>query len=246
MEEAPIASEVNIPDSPTTLQHSIASEMSESKGRVRTRCAVSTCRRPHHDHTVDDDGQRIILHKFPTNPELVRAWFTRIGNKDGVRTSHSYVCSLHFQPSDYKRDLQNELLGIPSRKRNQLNPDAVPSLLLPNLSPSIEQEIQRAARLKEKCERRIRQEYISKLTYLRMVALLISTKADTGSFLFFNLQNRLRRNSRQRKQKRQRHLWSLCHSSPPPSPSHQVALLRNVNQSPALPLLCHHRNRLCH
>ena len=35
------------------------------------------------------------------------------------------VCSLHFSDSCYERDLRNELLGIPVRKR--LLPDAVPT-----------------------------------------------------------------------------------------------------------------------
>ena len=35
------------------------------------------------------------------------------------------ICSLHFTDTSYERDLRNELLGLPIRKR--LLPDAVPT-----------------------------------------------------------------------------------------------------------------------
>ncbi len=45
------------------------------------------------------------------------------------------VCSKHFQPDDYQRDLKNELLNLPPRK---LLKDSVPSLELGNVTTNNE------------------------------------------------------------------------------------------------------------
>ena len=63
------------------------------------------------------------------------------------------VCSNHFQPTDYKWDLQNELLGLPICKR--LNKEIVPSLKLyyPQDQEQKPSKLNRS-RLKQKLEQR--------------------------------------------------------------------------------------------
>ena len=46
----------------------------------------------------------------------------------GIRVENMRVCSLHFDDSAYERDLRNELLGLPTRKK--LLSDAVPTKCL--------------------------------------------------------------------------------------------------------------------
>ena len=57
--------------------------------------------------------------------ELRRRWVLACRRKDVFNPSSGRVCCLHFLPSDFKRDLRNELLGLPTVKR--LHEDAVPS-----------------------------------------------------------------------------------------------------------------------
>lgn len=50
--------------------------------------------------------------------------------KEQHRPNFARVCSAHFSPKCYRRDLQHELLGLPLRKK--LKPDAVPDINLPS------------------------------------------------------------------------------------------------------------------
>ena len=85
-------------------------------------CAVAICNSP--------KCNSIIYHKFPKDSELAKKWIVACKRKDKINPKTSSVCSEHFLPSDYKRDLQNELLGRPIKQI--LNKDAVPSV---NLAP---------------------------------------------------------------------------------------------------------------
>jgi hypothetical protein len=50
---------------------------------------------------------------------------TACHRKDEFDPSKGRVCCIHFLPSDFKRDLKNELLGLPTVKRLQEN--AIPT-----------------------------------------------------------------------------------------------------------------------
>ncbi|XP_049843820.1 uncharacterized protein LOC126295379 [Schistocerca gregaria] len=72
----------------------------------------------------------VVWHSFPKDEYLRCEWIARCKRAGRVNVKGGRVCSLHFQPEDYVRDLRNELLRLPSRKK--LVPTAVPSLNIPS------------------------------------------------------------------------------------------------------------------
>ena len=90
---------------------------SESKKKTKKICAVAVCPSPKDSH--------IIYHSFPKNDLMKKTWVVKCKRDDSFNCRFATVCSNHFLPSDYERDLRNELLGIPQRKK--LKQDAVPS-----------------------------------------------------------------------------------------------------------------------
>jgi len=84
-------------------------------------CAVAVCK--------SRKTESIIFHRFPKDTVRQKQWAHACKRDDRLLNPQTaLVCSLHFQPSDYERDLPNELLGLPVRKR--LKKSAVPTLKL--------------------------------------------------------------------------------------------------------------------
>lgn len=90
------------------------------------QCFVSSCKN-YYNKTRGDSS--VIYHTFPSSPTRARKWVEACGGKQ-ERPSFGRVCSAHFSPKCYHRDLQHELLGLPLRKK--LKPDAVPDINLPS------------------------------------------------------------------------------------------------------------------
>ncbi|KAF2878709.1 hypothetical protein ILUMI_27461 [Ignelater luminosus] len=86
------------------------------------RCSVGPCK----SHGGKTKG--VSFFSFPRNPQIRHEWIRKCNRPVKINADHARVCSLHFLPSDYERNLKAELLNIPCRKR--LKPNAVPSLLL--------------------------------------------------------------------------------------------------------------------
>lgn len=92
------------------------------------QCFVSTC--GNYYEKTRKGTSRIIYHMFPQSRTLALKWAEVCGGQKGqLPPTYRRVCSQHFSPGCYQRDLQHELLGLPERKR--LKPDAVPDLGLP-------------------------------------------------------------------------------------------------------------------
>ena len=109
-------------------------------------CAVAVCSSPKSDST--------IYHQFPKDNIRQKKLTIACKRDDHLfNPQTALVCSNHFQPTDYKQGLQNELLGLPIRKR--LNKEAVPSLKL-NYLQDQEQKPSKlnGSRLKQKLEQR--------------------------------------------------------------------------------------------
>ena len=69
---------------------------------------------------------------FPKNEEYRRKWVQICRRADNINDKYARVCSLHFEPSAYERNLKYELLGTPlPRKLARLKEDALPTLHLP-------------------------------------------------------------------------------------------------------------------
>ena len=131
-----------------------------AKKRTNCVCAVAVCPSP--------KSSSITYHRFPQDPETRKKWVQACKRKDGLLNPlTAHVCSSHFQPSDYERDLKNELLGLPVR--NLLKKSAVPSLKLnygEDKKPS-EAQVHRA-QLKEKLDRKA------------VIADLLKSEADSS------------------------------------------------------------------
>uniref|UniRef100_A0A0A9WNX9 THAP domain-containing protein 6 n=1 Tax=Lygus hesperus TaxID=30085 RepID=A0A0A9WNX9_LYGHE len=89
-------------------------------------CAIAGCT----NHGRHRKYKGIRFYQFPKNPELKAKWIIACGRADPLNVSTANVCSVHFQDSDYQRDLKNELLKLPLKLR--LKPDAVPNLFIPD------------------------------------------------------------------------------------------------------------------
>lgn len=91
------------------------------------RCTVAVCNNSHSQ--TKEKG--ISYFSFPKDPEIRRKW-VHLCRRDGKWNPDSCsICSEHFLPEDFERDLKSELLNIPCRKK--LKPIAIPSQ---NLSKS--------------------------------------------------------------------------------------------------------------
>lgn len=67
---------------------------------------------------------------FPKDYLRAKEWLKTIKQSFNYNSlPKKRICSNHFSAKCYKRDLRNELLGIPLRK--SLSPDAVPDKNLP-------------------------------------------------------------------------------------------------------------------
>ena len=82
------------------------------------KCAVAGC------------ASRVLLHQPQTN-EVSRKWKQAI-KYEGEVTNYKRlkICSDHFSPEDYQRDLRSELMGCPARKKRRLLESAIPSIHL--------------------------------------------------------------------------------------------------------------------
>jgi len=90
-------------------------------------CAIATCKNQY-------KNSNYIFHSFPKDLMVQEKWMAACRRKL-ISSANPVVCSQHFTDQDYKRDLQHELLNLPSRKKGYLKPSAVPTLFLPPVLP---------------------------------------------------------------------------------------------------------------
>jgi hypothetical protein len=85
------------------------------------QCAVAICPSP----------KGVSYHRLPKDPKLRKVWLQSCHRKDEFNHDQARICENHFLPSDFERDLKNELLKLPTRKL--LKKGSLPTLnLLPN------------------------------------------------------------------------------------------------------------------
>lgn len=109
-------------------------------------CAVAICPSPKSSSTS--------YHRFPRDPVVRQKWLLACRRDDRIFNPQTgFVCSNHFEVTEFERDLQNELLGLPLRKR--LKPGAIPTLKLRSLEDKkLSVALQNRQRLKEKLQRK--------------------------------------------------------------------------------------------
>lgn len=80
--------------------------------------------------------KNIMFFRFPTDPKMVKIWVNACKRKDSFVIKNGRVCSKHFTPDSFKRDLKCELMGLSSKNHRLLKEDAVPTLNLPFAKPA--------------------------------------------------------------------------------------------------------------
>ena len=86
---------------------------------------VKSCMAP--GCSKNDRDKTLYFHRLPlSKPNLLKNWLAKMKLKNPAISKNSRVCSSHFAPDCYKRDLQAELLG--STPKHILNKDAVPTI----------------------------------------------------------------------------------------------------------------------
>lgn len=78
------------------------------------RCAIYGCNNSREVTKTSDEN--IIYHNFPKGKDFVsnimlEKWISCCKRANKFNPGTSAICSTHFTQNDYKRDLQNELLG---------------------------------------------------------------------------------------------------------------------------------------
>ena len=116
--------------------------------RIPIYCAVAGCPSP----------EGTSFHRFPKEKKLRRHWLLACKQKLKINIQLSRICGNHLLPSDFKRDLQNELLGLPTRKF--LKAEAVPSQ---NLYPSQKLVSTVPTKRDERASKRQRKELVQSL-----------------------------------------------------------------------------------
>ena len=88
--------------------------------RSTMTCSVAICPSP----------KDASYFRFPKDISVQKSWIESCKRQDEINPKTARICSLHFNDSDFERDLRNELLNIPVRKL--LKPNSIPSQ---NLQP---------------------------------------------------------------------------------------------------------------
>uniref|UniRef100_A0A182YBH9 Uncharacterized protein n=1 Tax=Anopheles stephensi TaxID=30069 RepID=A0A182YBH9_ANOST len=130
------------------------------KGGSPRVCALCQNRSSVTDAHTDDAFERITYHKFPANPQRLDQWLELCGlPKDTFPPlSYKFICSNHFEPECFERDLRAELLY--GTKRMTLKKDALPTIRTPK------QQLKRkltTAESSEEDDRQKRKEQVDKL-----------------------------------------------------------------------------------
>ena len=110
-------------------------------------CAAVDCK---------NDSRRttgIHYHRFPSDESFRKQWLAKVSRADLVVTKDSRLCSEHFTPDCYKRDLKAELLG--EKPKFILKPDAVPSLFS-HRPPAKKPRLSCEQRTKDKARKEVR------------------------------------------------------------------------------------------
>ena len=75
----------------------------------------------------NENDKTVHFHRLPlSKPKLLKNWLAKMKLKNPIISKHSRICSSHFAPDCYERDLRAELIGKTSKRL--LHEDAVPTI----------------------------------------------------------------------------------------------------------------------
>lgn len=110
-------------------------------------CAAFGC------HNDSKKERNVSFHRFPKNENLRKRWIAKLSRENFEISKHTVLCSEHFEPTCFERDLGAELLG--TKPKSTLKSDAIPTLFChrPQKKPRMSSENRRQE--KEKKEVRV-------------------------------------------------------------------------------------------
>lgn len=123
-------------------------------------CAVADCNNS--SRKKKKEGRYdFSFHRFSKNSAIKSEWVRACRRSDKWNPNTSFICSDHFKSSDFKRDLQAELLKYTPRRKFLLQ-NAIPTEKLPiNIyAPKTLSGVQRLQREKSKKAKAIQQEIL--------------------------------------------------------------------------------------
>jgi len=118
-------------------------------------CSVADCK----NNSKNCKENELIFHRFPKSPELIQQWSVKCKRADSFRPETSRICSDHFVCKDYETNLQNELLGLPSKKK--FKSTAVPSVFKLRSLNTVQDNSLRCQRFEKKARKRLIDELLS-------------------------------------------------------------------------------------
>ena len=95
----------------------------------------------------------ISYHQFPKDRMVCKEWLAKISRENAKITKDSVVCSEHFTPDCFQRNLKAELMGTKSKTR--LKPGAVPTIFS-HRPPPKKPRLSSEKRTKEKEKKEVR------------------------------------------------------------------------------------------
>lgn len=111
----------------------------------------------------------ISYHCFPRDEALRSQWLAKISRADLVVSKNSRLCSEHFTPDCYERDLKAEILGL--KPRSTLKPGAIPTVFS-HRRPSKRPRLSSEKRSEEKVRKEVSESRITLLLLGWVVAKL--------------------------------------------------------------------------
>lgn len=102
--------------------HRMQEPESKKPNRTHHTCSVAVCRSP----------KDASYHHFPKDEKLSKIWLNACKRKDFVNVKTALICSEHFHEAEFERDLMNELLNLPTRRK--LKPGKSLSIWNPSFS----------------------------------------------------------------------------------------------------------------
>jgi len=86
-------------------------------------CIVPGCR----NTEKDTRDKNIHFHRLPiSKPHLLMEWMAMIKSRKPTISKYSRICSIHFSPDCFERDMRSELLG--TKPIHRLKEHAVPTI----------------------------------------------------------------------------------------------------------------------
>ena len=95
-------------------------------------CAVFGC---NNNNNKKVNGIKHHFFSFPKDPQIRKIWIAKCKRTDIFEPENSTICDIHFDTSDFERNLQAELLNL-EKFKVFLKKGAVPSKNLPGVKAS--------------------------------------------------------------------------------------------------------------